>query len=284
MTPLPAGSPVPAVTVIGRYLLKERLAVGATGYVYAAADQAINRQVALKVLATDLEDEPETRERFYREARIMAALDHPNIVRVLDVGEDDGRPFIAMELLDALPLGEYLRGTPSLTLAGRIDLIVQLYSGLEAAHANDAVHRDVKPGNIMVDRTGHLTILDFGLARLRTSTLTANGAVLGSPGYMSPEQAEGRRVDQRSDIFSAAAVGYLILSGRGPFEAKTLPLALHAVLSKPPAPLSASEAPEPLARVLLRALEKSPDARYQTCADMLAELRRVRNTVVQFDT
>jgi eukaryotic-like serine/threonine-protein kinase len=284
MTPLPAGSPVPAVTTIGRYLLKERLAVGATGYVYAAADQAINRHVALKVLATDLEDEPETRERFYREAHIMAALDHPNIVRVLDVGEDDGRPFIAMELLDALPLGEYLRVNPSLTLAGRIDLIVQLYSGLEAAHANDAVHRDVKPGNIMVDRTGHLTILDFGLARLRTSTLTANGVVLGSPGYMSPEQAEGRRVDQRSDIFSAAAVGYLILSGRGPFEAKTLPLVLQAVLSKPPAPLSVSEAPEPLAHVLLRALEKSPDARYPTCADMLAELRRVKNTVVQFDT
>jgi len=280
MTPLPAGSPVPAITAIGRYLLKERLAVGATGYVYAAEDQAMNRQVALKVLAADLEDEPETRERFYREARIMAALSHPNIVRVLDVGEDNGRPFIAMELLDARPLGEYLRLNPSLSLPARIDLIVQLYSGLEAAHAQDAVHRDVKPGNIMVDRAGRLTILDFGLARLRSSTLTANGAVLGSPGYMSPEQAEGRRVDQRSDIFSAAAVGYLILSGRDPFDAKTLPLALQAVLTTPPAPLSVSEAPAPLARVLLTALEKSPDARYQTCADILADLRRVKNTVV----
>jgi len=280
MTPLPAGSPVPAMTAIGRYLLNERLAVGATGYVYAAEDQAMNRQVALKVLAADLEDEPETRERFYREARIMAALSHPNIVRVLDVGEDNGRPFIAMELLDARPLGEYLRLNPSLSLPARIDLIVQLYSGLEAAHAQDAVHRDVKPGNIMVDRAGRLTILDFGLARLRSSTLTANGAVLGSPGYMSPEQAEGRRVDQRSDIFSAAAVGYLILSGRDPFDAKPLPLALQAVLTKPPAPLSVSEAPAPLARVLLAALEKSPDARYQTCADILADLRRVKNTVV----
>jgi serine/threonine protein kinase len=280
MTPLPAGSPVPAMTAVGRYLLKERLAVGATGYVYAAEDQAMNRQVALKVLAADLEDEPEARERFYREARIMAALSHPNIVRVLDVGEDNGRLFIAMELLDARPLGEYLRLNPSLSLPARIDLIAQLYSGLEAAHAQDAVHRDVKPGNIMVDRTGRLTILDFGLARLRSSTLTANGAVLGSPGYMSPEQAEGRRVDQRSDIFSAAAVGYLIVSGRDPFDAKTLPLALQAVLTKPPAPLSVSEAPAPLARVLLTALEKSPDARYQTCADILADLRRVKNTVV----
>jgi len=280
MTPLPAGSPMAAITAIGRYHLRERLAVGATGYVYAAEDQAMNRQVALKVLAADLEDEPETRERFYREARIMTALSHPNIVRVLDVGEDNGRPFIAMELLDARPLGEYLRLNPSLSLPARIDLIVQLYSGLEAAHAQDAVHRDVKPGNIMVDRAGRLTILDFGLARLRSSTLTANGAVLGSPGYMSPEQAEGRRVDQRSDIFSAAAVGYLILSGRDPFDAKPLPLALQAVLTKPPAPLSVSEAPAPLARVLLTALEKSPDARYQTCADILADLRRVKNTVV----
>jgi len=280
MTRLPSGSPVPAMTAIGRYLLKERLAVGATGYVYAAEDQAMNRQVALKVLAADLEDEPETRERFYREARIMTALSHPNIVRVLDVGEDNGRPFIAMELLDARPLGEYLRLNPALSLPARIDLIVQLYSGLEAAHAQDAVHRDVKPGNIMVDRAGRLTILDFGLARLRSSTLTANGAVLGSPGYMSPEQAEGRRVDQRSDIFSAAAVGYLILSGRDPFDAKTLPLALQAVLTTPPAPLSVSEAPTPLARVLFTALEKSPDARYQTCADILADLRRVKNTVV----
>ena len=164
-----------------------------------------------------------------------------------------------------------------LPLAARIDLIVQLYSGLEAAHAQGVVHRDVKPGNIMVYRDGHLTILDFGLARLQSSTLTANGAVVGSPGYMSPEQAEGRRVDQRSDIFSAAAVGYLILSGREPFDAKNLPLALQAILHEmPPAPLSASEAPDPLARVLLKALEKSPDARYQTCAEVLADLVRVK--------
>ena len=132
----------------------------------------------------------------------------------------------------------------------------------------------------MVSIDGHLTILDFGLARLKSSTLTAHGAVVGSPAYMSPEQAEGQRVDQRSDIFSAAAVGYLILSGREAFEAKNLPLALQAILHEMPAPLSASEAPDPLARVLLKALEKSPDARYQTCAEVLADLVRVKATVV----
>jgi len=260
--------------------LRERIAATATGYVYTALDQAMDRPVAVKLLAGDLQDEPETRERFYREARITAQLDHPNIVRVLDIGEDDGRPYIAMELLDGLSLRDHLKANPRLSIADRIELIVQLYSGLEAAHAQGAVHRDVKPGNIMVSRDGHLTILDFGLARLKSSTLTAHGAVFGSPGYMSPEQAAGRRVDERSDIFSAAAVGYLILSGREPFEAKNLPLALQAILNDMPAPLSAAEAPDRLARVILRALEKSPDARYQTCAEVLADLVRVKATVV----
>jgi len=279
MMPLRAGAPPPAVT-IGRYILRDRIASGATGYVYTAHDQSMDRPVAVKLLAHDLEDEPETRERFFREARITALLDHPNIVRVLDIGEDNGRPYIAMELLEGLSLGDYLRANPSLPLGDRIDLITQLYSGLEAAHAQGAVHRDVKPGNIMVSGHGHLTILDFGLARLNSSTLTAHGAVVGSPGYMSPEQAEGHKVDQRSDIFSAAAVGYLVLSGREPFEAKNLPLALQAILHEMPPPLSVSEAPDPLARVLLKALEKSPDARYQTCAEVLADLVRVKATVV----
>jgi serine/threonine protein kinase len=279
MTASHARTDVPATT-IGRYVLRARIASGATGYVYAADDRAMDRKVAVKVLARDLEDEPETRERFYREAQIMAQLAHPNIVRVLDVGEDHGKPFIAMELLEGLPLADYLRANPALPLTARVDLMLQLYSGLEAAHAQGAVHRDVKPGNLIIQSDGLLKILDFGLARLKSSTLTASGVVVGSPGYMSPEQARGLRVDQRSDIFSAAAVGYLILTGRAPFEAKSLPLALDAILNDAPAALSTAEAPELLARVLLKALEKSPDARYQSCAEILAELRRVALTVV----
>lgn len=270
----------PAVGTIGRYVLRDCLASGATGHVYLADDPATNTQVAVKVLVADLQDEAETRERFYREARILAQLTHPNIVRVLDIGEERGRPFIAMELLSGLGLGEHLRQHPTLPLATRIDLIVQLYAGLQAAHAQGTVHRDVKPANIIVQADGQLKIFDFGLARLQASTLTANGAVVGSPGYMSPEQVEGRRVDQRSDIFSAAAVGYLILSGRAPFEARSLPLVLEAVLNEAPAPLSETEAPELLAGVLLKALQKSPDDRYQSCEELLADLRRVQNTVV----
>jgi len=280
MKATPAGSNEPEAPAIGRYLLRDRLAVGATGYVYAAEDRAMDRLVAVKVIAADLQDEPETRERFYREARIMTQLSHPNIVQVLDVGEDHGKPFIAMELLRGLPLADHLKAHPGLSLQARLDLIVQVYAGLEAAHAQGAVHRDIKPGNIMVQEDGHLKILDFGLARLMSSTLTASGVVVGSPGYMSPEQAEGQRVDQRSDIFSAAAVAYLILTGRAPFEAKSLPLALEAILHESPAALSAAEAPVLLARILFKALEKSPDARYQTSADVLADLRRVISTVV----
>ena len=275
-----ARSSAPTATAIGRYRLRACLASGATGHVYLADDPATGTQVAVKVLAADLQDEPETRERFYREARILTELTHPNIVRVLDIGEEQGRPFIAMELLDGLGLADHLRAHPDLPLSRRIDLIEQLYAGLEAAHAQGTVHRDVKPANMIVQADGRLKIFDFGLARLHESTLTANGAVVGSPGYMSPEQVEGRRVDQRSDIFSAAAVGYLILSGRAPFEARNLPLVLDAVLNEAPAALSNAEAPAPLAHVLLKALEKLPDARYQSCAELLADLQRVHNTVV----
>lgn len=277
----PAGSREPEATTIGRYILRDRLAAGATGYVYAAEDRALNRLVAVKVLATDLEDEPETRERFYREASIMTRLSHPNIVQVLEVGDDQGRPFIAMELLQGLPLADHLRAHPDLTLRDRLALIVQLYAGLEAAHALGAVHRDIKPRNIFVLADGRLKILDFGLARLTSSTLTASGVVVGSPGYMSPEQAEGRRVDQRSDIFSAAAVAYRILAGRAPFEAKTLPLVLDAILNEPPPPLTPEQAPDLLVRVLWKALEKSPEARYQAAADVLGDLQRVISRVVQ---
>ena len=273
-------TPEPTPVAASRYVFRERIAAGAAGSVYAADDRVRNCAVAVKVIAADLEHDPEARERFFREAHIMARLAHPNIVRILDAGEDHGHPFIAMELIDGLSLGAYLRAHPDLPTARRVDLLIQLYSGLEAAHAAGAIHRDIKPANILVQPDGQLKVLDFGLARLQHSTLTANGAVVGYPGYMSPEQAEGRRVDERSDLFSAAAVGYLILSGRPPFAGRTLPLTLHAILHEAPAALTPEEAPAPLASVLMRALEKSPDLRYQTCAEVLADLRRVHSQMV----
>ncbi len=265
---------------IGPYVLRTRLASGVTGHVYEASEEHTGRIVAVKILASGLEGDREARERFYREARIMTQIQHANIVRVLDIGAEDGRPYIVMERLAGLPLGDYLRARPGLGPRDKLALITQLYRGLEAAHRVGAVHRDIKPANIVVEPDGTLKILDFGLARLPSSTLTALGTVVGSPGYMSPEQAEGRRVDARSDIFSAGAVAYLVLTGRPPFNAVTLPALLDAILSRPLTPMADTEAPAPLARVLEKALEKRPDDRYQTCAEVLEDLRRAQDMMV----
>lgn len=280
MTPPPTQPGPRPETTVGRYLLGVRIGVGTSGDVYEAEDRAFERIVALKLLSADLKDDPEARERFYREARVTMDLSHPNIVRVLDAGEEHGRPFIAMERLRGLALDAHLRAHPAMTLAERASLIDQLCAGLEAAHERNAVHRDVKPGNILVEPDGTLKILDFGLARVRASTLTANGAVVGSPGYMAPEQVEGKRADERSDIFSAAAVAYLILAGRPPFEAPSLPLLLDAILHAVPAPLTEAQAPAALARVVTKALEKSPEHRYQSCAALRADLRRAADAMV----
>jgi serine/threonine-protein kinase len=264
---------------VGRYRVLERLGGGATSVVYAARDEANDRDVALKMLVADLADEREARARFYREAMITSEIRHHNIVSVLDVGEAHGRAYIVMERLKGLPLDGYLRIEAGQTLEVRTDLITQLYEGLQAAHRLNVVHRDIKPSNLFVQEDGCLKILDFGLARLQTSTLTANGKIVGTPDFMSPEQAEGRRVDARSDIFSAAAVAYRILSGRSPFARATLQKTLMALLEAAPAPLTDGEAPGPLWRILARALAGNPDDRYQTCADVLTDLDRVRRAL-----
>ena len=261
---------------LGRYRLLERIGGGATSLVFAAQDEAIDRKVALKMIVADLEDEKETRERFYREAKVTAQLFHCNIVTVLDIGEEHGHPYIVMELLDGWPLGAYLTREPSRPLETNLRLIVQLYAGLQAAHEYGVVHRDIKPSNLFVQRDGTLKILDFGLARLHASTLTAMGQIVGTPDFMSPEQAAGEKVDARSDIFSASAVSYLILSGRPPFTGPDLRRTLDALLNEDPAPLTDAEAPAPLREVLAKGLSKDPARRYQSSAEMLHALQAVR--------
>jgi eukaryotic-like serine/threonine-protein kinase len=272
-----AGSPARIeVERLGRYRLLQRIGGGATSLVFAAHDEATDRQVALKMIVADLEDEKETRERFYREAKVTAELLHPNIVTVLDVGEDQGHPYIVMELLDGWPLGEYLSRETSRPLALNLGLIRQLCSGLQAAHECGVVHRDIKPSNLFVQRNGALKILDFGLAKLQASTLTAMGQIVGTPDFMSPEQAAGEKVDARSDIFSAAAVSYLILTGRAPFTGPDLRRTLDALLHQHPAPMTDAEAPAPLREVLEKGLAKNPARRYQSSAEMLRALEAVR--------
>jgi serine/threonine protein kinase len=256
---------------LGRYRLVERIGGGATSSVYSAHDERMDRAVAIKMIVSDLQDDPEARERFLREARITSQILHPNIVTVLDIGEDAGRPYLAMELLRGKRLGEHLRGGGSPGLAAKLNLLRQLCAGLQAAHEQSVVHRDIKPNNLFVEPDGTLKILDFGLARLKTSTLTASGQIVGTPDFMSPEQASGEVVDARSDIFSAAAVGYLLLTGQPPFTRGDLRRTLEALLHEDPAPIA--NAPSWVGRVIARGLAKNPADRYQSCADMLADLK-----------
>jgi tetratricopeptide (TPR) repeat protein/predicted Ser/Thr protein kinase len=276
--PAPTAPRLPAS--IGRYRVTSRLGKGAMGIVYAAHDDQMERDVAIKIMMADLEGEPETLARFLREAQITSKLLHRNIITVLDLGEEDGRPFIVMELLKGQTLGDYLKDTEKQSLEQKLDLMIQTCEGMSVAHAKGIVHRDLKPGNLFVQPDGGLKILDFGVARLINSSITASGLIVGTPDYMSPEQARGRPVDSRSDVFSAAAVFYFMLTGRKPFPGPDLPVVLEKVIKEDPLPIREHEGPETLARIVLRALSKDPASRYQKFADMAADLVRFKR---QFD-
>ncbi|HET6955877.1 MAG TPA: serine/threonine-protein kinase [Vicinamibacterales bacterium] len=261
---------------IGRYEVIDRIGRGAMGVVYRAHDKAMGRDVALKVLTADLEDDPDIRTRFHREAEAAARLSHPNIITIFDVGEDGDRFFIVMELLRGATLREFLKQNDA-SLPRKLDLMVQLCNGLSSAHNASIYHRDIKPGNIFVRSDGILKILDFGVARLASSSMTAAGFIVGTPDYMSPEQARGENIDGRSDIFSLGGVFYFMLTGRKPFPATELPGLFGQIQNDDPARLLESEAPPELAAVIMKALAKKADARYQSCQDLLDDLESVRH-------
>jgi serine/threonine protein kinase len=261
---------------IGRYRVIERIGRGAMGVVYRARDEAMGRDVALKVLTTDLEDDPDVRTRFHREAEAAAHLSHPNIITIFDVGEDGDRFFIVMELLRGAILKEFLKQSDAARIERKLDLMIQLCAGLGAAHNASIYHRDIKPGNIFVRADGILKILDFGVARLASSSMTAAGFIVGTPDYMSPEQARGAEIDGRSDIFSLGGVFYFIMTGRKPFPANDLPTLFHQIQNEDAAPLLEGEAPPELASMIMKALSKKREMRYQTCQELMADLDIVR--------
>ena len=261
---------------IGRYRITERIGRGAMGVVYAAVDGQLDRRVAVKLMLADFDQEPDMRERFYREARITGQLAHRNIVTVFDLGEERNRPFIVMELLDGLPLAEHLQAGGSPSIDDKIDLMMQVCEGLQNAHRCGVIHRDLKPSNLFVQKDGSVKILDFGVARLTASNLTASGFLVGTPEYMSPEQPQGRPVDARSDVYSAASVFYFVVTGRSPFGSRDLLKMLDAILYESPAPITPDQAPDALGRVLMKALSKAATDRHQHCADLLEDLARVR--------
>jgi serine/threonine protein kinase len=264
---------------IGRYRVIKRIGRGAMGVVYAAEDDQLGRRVAIKLMLGAYDEDPDLRERFFREARITGQLAHRNIVTVFDLGEENGRPFIVMELLEGQPLGEFLRTGAGPSLDTRLDLMAQVCDGLQSAHAAGVVHRDIKPSNLHVLHDGTLKLLDFGVARLASSNLTANGMLLGTPEYMSPEQARGQKMDARADVFSASGVFYFMLAGRPPFPTGDLQKLLQAIISDEPFPLSDEQAPAALRDVLARGLAKAPNDRYQQCADMRTDLEAVRRSL-----
>ncbi len=266
---------------IGKYRVVEVIGRGGMGSVYKAHDALLDRMVAIKVMAEESEGGAEARARFLREAQSAARLNHSNIITVYELGEDQGQIFIVMELLEGQPLSRIIDQVSPPPLRRKLGLMIQVCEGLAFAHQRGVVHRDIKPANVFVLENGQVKILDFGIARVGGSDLTRTGLLMGTPNYMSPEQARGRRTDARSDIFSVGAVFYELLSSRKPFAADDYFETMEKVRSEDPLPLQTLVAtlPPRLTQAVHRALAKDPGARYQTLEELQAELTAVRDSL-----
>jgi serine/threonine-protein kinase len=277
-----SGVPTDEATIrIGRYEVQRRLGVGGMGALYLARDPQLDRLVAIKLLKEELQEDSGLRERFLREARSVARLRHVNIVIVYDVGEDQGRPFMAMEYIAGETLGHVLRRQP-LSLTRRLSFVEDLCAGLAHAHGAGIIHRDIKPANLMLDGDGVLKILDFGIARLGNSGMTQEGMMMGTVNYMSPEQVTGRGVDHRTDIFAAGAVLYEAIALEQAFPGRIDTGVLHRILTEGPVPLNqlVPSIDPGLLAIVQRAMDRDPAKRYQDAAMMRRDILRVRRRLI----
>ena len=265
---------------ISHYLITEKLGEGGMGVVYKAQDTKLGRPVALKFLAPHLLRDEEGLKRFHREAKAAAKLDHPNICTVYEIDEVDGKTFIVMAFLEGRPLSKKIVDGP-LKLNEALSVAGQIAEGLEAAHENGVVHRDIKPDNIMLLKgsRGLVKIMDFGLAQLAGgSKFTREGTTLGTMAYMSPEQAQGAEVDRRSDIWSFGVVLYEMVSGQTPFRGDFDQAVVYSIVNEAPEPLTAvrTGVPKGLEGIVNKALSKKPNDRYQHADELLVDLRRLQ--------
>ncbi|HMK29853.1 MAG TPA: protein kinase, partial [Terriglobales bacterium] len=281
--------PLSSGTSLGPYEVVAPLGAGGMGEVYRAHDPRLKRDVAIKVLPTSFASDPQRLKRFEQEAHATAALNHPNILAVHDTGQQDGSPYIVSELLDGETLREKLRTGP-VPVRRAIDYAQQIARGLAAAHDKGIVHRDLKPDNVFITRDGRAKILDFGLAKLirfdpahddQTRTIQSDvGSVVGTVGYMSPEQARGKPADARTDIFALGAILYELLTGRRAFQGETPADTISAILHRDPPELSATNptTPPALERIIHHCLEKNPEERFQSARDVAFDLESVTGT------